>query len=135
MAESGKNCVECGRPVAMLSGLTINGAAYHSHCWDTGRRLIPKAGKAPGWHGPICAKPVIPNLLASPAQDDRADPSHGAGETVPARSGSRRAARCETTTARKHRIPTASLQVPGKISSSEPASSSARSQRRVGARK
>jgi hypothetical protein len=48
MAESGKNCVECGRPVAMFSGLTINGAAYHSHCWDTGRRLIPKARPATG---------------------------------------------------------------------------------------
>jgi hypothetical protein len=46
MAESGKNCVECGRPVAMFSGITINDAAYHSHCWDTGRRLIPKARPA-----------------------------------------------------------------------------------------
>ena len=48
MAESGKNCVECGRPVAMFSGLTINGAADHSHCWDTGRSLIPKARPATG---------------------------------------------------------------------------------------
>jgi len=43
MAESGKTCVECGRPVAMYSGITINGAAYHNHCWDIGRRVVPNA--------------------------------------------------------------------------------------------
>ena len=43
MAESGKNCVECGRPLAVFSGITINGAAYHNHCWDIGRRIVPKA--------------------------------------------------------------------------------------------
>ena len=47
MAESGKNCVECGRPVAMFSGITITGAAYHSHCWDRGES-VPKARPAPG---------------------------------------------------------------------------------------
>ena len=41
MAESGKNCVECGRPMALFSGITINGAAFHNPCWDNGRRLIP----------------------------------------------------------------------------------------------
>ena len=46
MAESGKTCVECGRPVAMFSGIAINGAAYHGRCWDTGRRLIPTARPA-----------------------------------------------------------------------------------------
>ena len=48
MAESRRNCVECGRPVAMFSGITINGAAYHNKCWDTGRRLVPKDPPAPG---------------------------------------------------------------------------------------
>jgi hypothetical protein len=48
MTESGKNCVECGRPVAMFSGITINGAAYHNHCWDNGRRIVPKAPLATG---------------------------------------------------------------------------------------
>lgn len=50
MAESGKNCVECGRPVAMFSGITVNTAAYHARCWDraepvpqpyTRRRVMP----------------------------------------------------------------------------------------------
>jgi hypothetical protein len=42
MAESGKTCVQCGRPVAVFSGITINGAAYHSHCWDYARpRVMP----------------------------------------------------------------------------------------------
>ena len=44
MAESGRNCVECGRPVAMFSGITINGAAYHNHCWD---RSEPVSGVMP----------------------------------------------------------------------------------------
>jgi hypothetical protein len=44
MAESGRNCVECGRPVAMFSGITINGAAYHNHCWD---RSEPISGVMP----------------------------------------------------------------------------------------
>jgi hypothetical protein len=48
MAESGKKCVECGRPMALFSGLTINGAAYHTDCWDNGRRLIPQARPATG---------------------------------------------------------------------------------------
>jgi hypothetical protein len=34
MAESGRNCVECGGPVAMFSGITIDGAAYHTRCWE-----------------------------------------------------------------------------------------------------
>ena len=33
MIESERICVECGRPVAMFSGITINGARYHAHCW------------------------------------------------------------------------------------------------------
>jgi hypothetical protein len=36
MAESGRNCVQCGRPIAMFLGITINGTAYHAHCWDLG---------------------------------------------------------------------------------------------------
>jgi hypothetical protein len=47
MAESGKTCVECGRPVAMFAGITINGAAYHAHCWDRGEP-VPKARGATG---------------------------------------------------------------------------------------
>jgi hypothetical protein len=46
MAESGKNCVQCGRPVAMFSGITINGAAYHSHCWHYDGRPVPKTRPA-----------------------------------------------------------------------------------------
>jgi hypothetical protein len=43
MAESGKNCVECGRPIApMFSEITINGDAYHAHCWHYGGRPVPK---------------------------------------------------------------------------------------------
>jgi hypothetical protein len=34
MAESGRTCVKCGHPVAIFSGITINGAAFHNHCWD-----------------------------------------------------------------------------------------------------
>ena len=41
MADSGKNCLECGRPVAMFSGITIKGAAYHAYCWH-----LPKARRA-----------------------------------------------------------------------------------------
>jgi len=41
MAESGKNCVQCGRPVAMFSGITINGTAYHNHCWHGGQPVRP----------------------------------------------------------------------------------------------
>jgi len=48
MAESGKNCVECGRPVAMSSGITINGATYHIHCWHYEGRPVPKARPATG---------------------------------------------------------------------------------------
>jgi hypothetical protein len=36
MPESARNCGECGGPVTMFSGITINGAAYHNHCWDRG---------------------------------------------------------------------------------------------------
>jgi hypothetical protein len=48
MAESGKTCVECGRPVAMFSGITINGATYHNHCWHYEDRPVPKARPATG---------------------------------------------------------------------------------------
>ena len=39
MTESGKNCIECGRPIAMFSEITINGAACHAQCWHYGRPL------------------------------------------------------------------------------------------------
>jgi hypothetical protein len=48
MAESGKNCVQCGRPVAVFSGITVNGAAYHSHCWHYDGRPVPKTLPATG---------------------------------------------------------------------------------------
>lgn len=48
MAESGKNCVQCGRPVAVFSGITINGAAYHGHCWHYDGRPVPKVRPATG---------------------------------------------------------------------------------------
>jgi hypothetical protein len=44
MAESGE-CVECGRPMALLSGLTVNGTAYHIQCWLHGRP-VPQARPA-----------------------------------------------------------------------------------------
>ena len=61
MAESGRICVECGRLVAMFSGITINDASFHGECWLTGRRLIPKAGQpeSPG-------KPSPPPYVPSP---------------------------------------------------------------------
>jgi len=46
MAESGRKCAECGRPMTLFSGITINGAAYHTDCWDTGRRFIPQVRPA-----------------------------------------------------------------------------------------
>jgi hypothetical protein len=40
MAESGKNCIECGRSIAMFSEIVaINGAACHAQCWHYGRPL------------------------------------------------------------------------------------------------
>jgi hypothetical protein len=30
VAESGKKYVECGRPLQLFSGMTIDGAAYHA---------------------------------------------------------------------------------------------------------
>jgi hypothetical protein len=38
MAESGRNCAECGRALKLFSGLTMNGDAYHDFCWEM-RRL------------------------------------------------------------------------------------------------
>jgi hypothetical protein len=48
MAESGNNCLECGRPIALFSELAVNGNAYHTDCWDNGRRFIPQARPATG---------------------------------------------------------------------------------------
>jgi hypothetical protein len=36
MAESGRNCVACGGPVAMFAGIRFNGNTYHVHCWSDG---------------------------------------------------------------------------------------------------
>ena len=46
MAESARMCAECGRPLVLFSGVTINGAAFHHSCWDGGRRLIPQPSPA-----------------------------------------------------------------------------------------
>jgi hypothetical protein len=46
MAESEKNCVACGCPIPMFSRLTINGVAYHAHCWHYGDRAVPKVRPA-----------------------------------------------------------------------------------------
>jgi hypothetical protein len=45
MAESEK-CVECGRPLEMSLGMTINGDTYHTHCWDERGTPLPKARSA-----------------------------------------------------------------------------------------
>jgi hypothetical protein len=37
MAEVSKKCVECGRPLAMFSGLMIGSDAYHTRCWEQTR--------------------------------------------------------------------------------------------------
>jgi hypothetical protein len=47
MAASGKNCIECGRPIAMFSEIPIKGAACHVQCWHNGRPL-PTARPATG---------------------------------------------------------------------------------------
>jgi hypothetical protein len=39
-----RNCVECGHPLQMYSGVTINGAAYHDHCWD---KVVERFQRAP----------------------------------------------------------------------------------------
>jgi hypothetical protein len=46
MAESAKTCVECGRPLEMCSGMTINGDAYHYDCWDRRGRPVPQVRPA-----------------------------------------------------------------------------------------
>jgi hypothetical protein len=42
MAESGKNCVLCGAPLKIFSGLTLNGDSYHDFCWERRDRAAPK---------------------------------------------------------------------------------------------
>jgi hypothetical protein len=37
MTESGRSCAECGRSVEMSSGLMLDGAAYHTRCWEQTR--------------------------------------------------------------------------------------------------
>jgi hypothetical protein len=37
MTESGRTCVECGRSLETSSGLMIDGAAYHTRCWEQTR--------------------------------------------------------------------------------------------------
>jgi hypothetical protein len=38
MAENGRYCVESGRPLKNFSGLTVDGGAYHAHCWERTRQ-------------------------------------------------------------------------------------------------
>ena len=64
MAESGKNCVQCARPVAIFSGITINGVAYHAHCWNHGGTPVPtspdQAHPSGGGHGDLAyARPRV----------------------------------------------------------------------------
>ena len=46
MAVSATKCVECGRPLELSSGMTINGAAYHDHCWDRRGKPVPQVRPA-----------------------------------------------------------------------------------------
>jgi hypothetical protein len=46
MAESGRTCAECGQPLKVFSGLTINGDRYHDFCWETRGRTDLKAPPA-----------------------------------------------------------------------------------------
>ena len=41
MAETMKQCAECGRPLVISFGVTINGQTYHYRCWDRRGRPIP----------------------------------------------------------------------------------------------
>jgi hypothetical protein len=50
MAESGRKCVECGHLLQMYSGITINGAAYHNHCWDRPGEPVPQMRPSGGVH-------------------------------------------------------------------------------------
>jgi hypothetical protein len=43
MDDSVKQCAECGRPLEMSLGMTINGHTYHYRCWDKRGTLIPYA--------------------------------------------------------------------------------------------
>jgi hypothetical protein len=42
VAQSATKCVECGRPLELFSGLTVNGATYHDWCFGTRRKPIPQ---------------------------------------------------------------------------------------------
>ena len=58
VAESGRNCKECGLPLKVFSGLTINGDRYHDFCAEK-LRAAPKAstvassGVARSWPTPV----------------------------------------------------------------------------------
>ena len=48
MAESVKQCVECRRSLEMSPGLMIDGAAYHTRCWEQirlARSTVPPYNK------------------------------------------------------------------------------------------
>jgi hypothetical protein len=49
MAESVKQCVECRRSLEIPPGLMIDGAAYHTRCWEQvrlARSTVPPYNKA-----------------------------------------------------------------------------------------
>jgi hypothetical protein len=48
-------CAECGQPLKVLSGLTINGDRYHDFCWEKRGRTDLKA--PPSTTGPDQARP------------------------------------------------------------------------------
>jgi hypothetical protein len=63
MAESVKQCVQCGHLLQMYSAITINGAAYHKHCWkhcwDRGQ---PEGGHGAQPHGGPRLMPAVEHL-------------------------------------------------------------------------
>jgi len=76
MAESGRTCIACGRPIQMFAGITINDAAYHNDCWNRREPVHPQARPAtgpdqarPSWAGhldlpydPPSVMPVVESL-------------------------------------------------------------------------
>jgi hypothetical protein len=51
MAKSGRKCVWCGQLLQAYPGITINGAAYHDHCWDRPSEPVPQVRPSDSAHG------------------------------------------------------------------------------------
>ena len=75
MAESGRKCVWCGQPLEAYPGITINGAAYHDHCWDRPSEPVPQVRPSGSAHRsparrPSRLMPAVDHLqLGSPRLD------------------------------------------------------------------